>query len=125
MKFLLSFRWVAMSHRTAYTVRVNEGDHNQITLVSEGVPARLRALPVAFRRRAQRAAFIEQVPETFVRLPIKAIAVQIGVSEATVVRCCQSLGYGGVRELKLALAVETVTPLQMIREEVCRAIVFC
>ncbi|CAA9312452.1 MAG: hypothetical protein AVDCRST_MAG93-5315 [uncultured Chloroflexia bacterium] len=119
MKFLLSFRWVAMSHRTTYTVLVNAGDHNQIKLVSEGVLARLRARYQSLSEGERSvAAFIEQEPKTFVRLPIKAIAAQIGVSEATVVRCCQSLGYGGVRELKLALAVETVTPLQMIREEV-------
>ena len=37
-------------------------------------------------------------------LPVKELARSVGVSEATIVRCSRSLGYSGLRELKLALA---------------------
>lgn len=98
---------------------MEQTDPNQFRVVPEGVLARLRAGYQSLSEGERSvAAFIEHAPEEFVRLSVKAVAARIGVSEATVVRCCQSLGYGGLRELKLALAVESVTPLQMIREEV-------
>lgn len=100
-------------------MRVDHGEEfDPISLVPEGARARVRANYRSLSEGERSvAAFIEQAPEEFVRLSVKSLAARIGVSEATVVRCCQSLGYGGLRELKLALAVETVTPLQVIREE--------
>ena len=98
---------------------MDQTDPNQFRVVAEAVVERLRAGYQSLSEGERSvAAFIEHAPEEFVRLTVKAVAARIGVSEATVVRCCQSLGYGGLRELKLALAVESVTPLQMIREEV-------
>lgn len=43
---------------------------------------------------------IQATPDAIVRFPLKQLAVSIGVSEATVVRFCQTLGYRGLRELK-------------------------
>lgn len=57
------------------------------------------------------ARFIEQHPEKVVRMASRALSQKIGVSEATITRCCQSLGYSGLRELKLAIAAETLSPL--------------
>lgn len=98
---------------------MDQTDPNQFRVVAEAVLERLRAGYQSLSEGERSvAAFIEHAPEEFVRLSVKAVAARIGVSEATVVRCCQSLGYGGLRGLKLALAVESVTPLQMIREVV-------
>jgi DNA-binding MurR/RpiR family transcriptional regulator len=50
---------------------------------------------------------------------VKELARRIRVSEATIVRCCRSLGYSGLRDLKLALAAETLTaPQQVIHEAI-------
>lgn len=84
-----------------------------------GVLARLRAaypsLPEAERRVA---AAIEAGAAEVVHLPIRRLAARIGVSETTIIRLCQALGYRGLRELKLALAAEVMTPQQLIHEDI-------
>lgn len=85
----------------------------------EGARARLRAGYNTLSEAEQRVArFIEEHPDEVIRLSVRALAETIGVSEATIIRCCQSLGYAGLRELKLALAAETATPLQLIHEDI-------
>jgi RpiR family transcriptional regulator, carbohydrate utilization regulator len=65
------------------------------------------------------AGAILERPTEAVFLPVKELAQRVGVSEATIVRCCRSLGYSGLRELKLALAAETLTaPRHVIHETV-------
>lgn len=87
-------------------------------VVAEGVMSRLRVLSDTFSDAERRVAeFMVEAPGETVRLSVRSLAVRIGVSEATVVRTCQALGYTGLRELKLALAAETVTPLQMGYED--------
>lgn len=87
-----------------------------------GVLARLRsAFPALSESEQQVARFFETNPAEAVRLPIKTIALQIGVSEATIIRCCRSTGYEGLRDLKFALAAETATPLQAIHEDILPA----
>lgn len=87
--------------------------------VAQGVLARLRAvlpaLPEAERRVAD--AFSHDAAH-LIRLPLKTLAERIGVSEATVIRCCRSLGYEGLRDFKLALAAETFAPHRVIHEAV-------
>lgn len=85
-----------------------------------GVLARVRATAPSLSEAEQRvAAAILNQPREVVFLPVKALAGRIGVSEATIVRCCRSLGYSGLRELKLALAAETLTPpAQVIHEAI-------
>lgn len=84
-----------------------------------GVMARLRgslhALPLS---EAMVARFLAEHPVEAVRLPVKTLAIRIGVSEATIVRCCRSLGFEGLRDLKFALAAEAATPLQTIHEDI-------
>lgn len=71
------------------------------------VTARIRASAPSLQPAAMRVA------ETFLRDPAKTIRFTIadvanlaGTSATTVVRCCQSLGFVGYRELKIALAHE-------------------
>lgn len=88
-------------------------------LVSEGVQARLHAASQFLTEAEQRVAnFIEQHPEEMIHLSVQALAQRIQASEATIVRCCRSLGYHGLRDLKLALAAESTIPLQQIHEDI-------
>ncbi|QBD76595.1 MurR/RpiR family transcriptional regulator [Ktedonosporobacter rubrisoli] len=92
---------------------------NEQPLVSEGVLARLRAMYEALTEAEQRVAdFIMQHPQETIHLSVQVLAQRMQVSEATIVRCCRSIGYHGLRDLKLALASESVTPLQEIHEDI-------
>ena len=50
------------------------------------------------------ADFILARPDLVVSASITDVAKRVGTSEATVLRCCRSLGYGGFPDFKLALA---------------------
>lgn len=52
------------------------------------------------------AEFILHHPARVVQLPVKKIASQISVSEATIVRFCKKIGYGGLLSLKAQLKRE-------------------
>lgn len=49
-------------------------------------------------------------PEALIRLPLRALAQAAGVSDATVVRFCKSLGYDGLRGLKRELVAKALSP---------------
>lgn len=51
------------------------------------------------------AQYIVSNQGTVIYLTAKDLAERIGVSDATVVRFCQSLGYSGFKELKLKIAI--------------------
>ncbi len=88
-------------------------------IVPEGALARLRAMYSSLSEAEQRVAqFIMQHPEETVRESVQMLAQRIHVSEATIVRCCRSVGYQGLRDLKLALASETATSLQILHEDI-------
>jgi len=80
-----------------------------------GVLARIRArassLPDSERIVAD---FIAAHPGDVVQLPITDLAVALGVSTATIIRCTRSLGFTGLRDLKYSLAVDAAaaTPAQ-------------
>jgi DNA-binding MurR/RpiR family transcriptional regulator len=88
--------------------------------IPSGVLARVRATFPSLSEAEQRVgAVILEEPREVVFLPVKELAQRIGVSEATIVRCCRSLGFTGLRQLKLALAGETLTaPQQVIHEAI-------
>lgn len=75
------------------------------------VLARIRAAYPSLSDAERRVAdAVERQPDLVARISGRAFAESVGVSEATVVRFCQSIGYNGLRELKLELATETVRP---------------
>lgn len=92
---------------------------SEVHVYPGGTRARVHALR-ALLPDAERivADYILSAPEDLMRLPVRALAARVGVSEATITRTSQSLGYSGLRELKLALAAEMVTPLQGTYERV-------
>jgi DNA-binding MurR/RpiR family transcriptional regulator len=93
--------------------------NDPINIIGEGVLARLRARVESLSLAEQRVAmFIEQHPDETVHLPLQALAERIGVSDATIIRCCQALGFRGLRDLKLALAAESATPLRISHADI-------
>ncbi|HLZ55710.1 MAG TPA: MurR/RpiR family transcriptional regulator [Ktedonosporobacter sp.] len=96
-------------------------DHpgNERPIVPEGVLARLRAAYGSLSEAEQKVAqWIIQHPEETVHQSVQMLAQRIHVSEATIVRCCRSLGYQGLRDLKLALASEKTSSLQILHEDI-------
>ena len=64
------------------------------------------------------AEYIVKHPEEVIYLSIAALAENSGVSDPTVVRTCQKLGFSGYQSLKVTLAQDIVNPLQSVHEEV-------
>lgn len=87
--------------------------------VAQGVAARARAALAALPEAERRvAAALEADPERVLMLPVRVLAREVGVGEATIVRFARSLGYSGLRELKRALAAETLAPHRVIHEAI-------
>lgn len=63
------------------------------------------------------ADYILENPQDIMHLSVTEVASQSGVSEATVVRFCRSLGYMGYQDFKLTLARDTVSPIKTIHED--------
>jgi DNA-binding MurR/RpiR family transcriptional regulator len=92
---------------------------NGVREVAPGAIPRIRTRLATLAAAEQRAArFFVEEPGEAVRLPVKQLAARIGVSDATVVRASQALGFAGLRDLKLALAAEVATPLTAIHEAI-------
>src|SRR5690606_2775281 len=61
-------------------------------------------LPSLLRSEATVAAYFAESAEEDVVLTAQEVADAVGVSRATVIRTCQSLGYRGYPQLRVALA---------------------
>jgi RpiR family transcriptional regulator, carbohydrate utilization regulator len=86
---------------------------------SLGVLSRARSLYPSLSEAEQRVVgALDANAADLIKLPVKELARRIGVSEATVIRCCQALGYRGLRDFRLALAAETLSPHRVIHEAV-------
>ena len=64
------------------------------------------------------AKYIVENPEQVLYLSVAALADNCGVSDPTVVRMCQKLGFSGYQSLKLAMAAAVVSPTQTVHEAV-------
>lgn len=62
--------------------------------------------------------YITKNPEKVIYLSVAGLAENSGVSDATVIRTCRSIGLNGYQELKVTLAQDIVSPLQSIHEEI-------
>ena len=76
--------------------------------------AELNQLSISERKVA---TFIASNGKDILELGISDIARKSGVSDATVVRLCRTLGYKGLKELKIAIAQESQEDHQYIRED--------
>lgn len=64
------------------------------------------------------AKFILENPKDIVHLSITEVSDNSQVSDATVFRLCQKLGYKGYQELKINLAGSVIEPIKNINEEI-------
>jgi RpiR family carbohydrate utilization transcriptional regulator len=84
-----------------------------------GALIRLRGLYPSLKSALQKVAnVILQQPEMAIYASVNEVAAVSGVSEATVMRFCRTLGFKGFQDFKIALAREMVTPSQFPQEEV-------
>lgn len=63
------------------------------------------------------AQFILNSPQETINLTITELGVRVGVSEASIVRFAQSLGYSGFHALKIRLAEDIVSPMLIVHED--------
>ena len=75
------------------------------------------ALP-KLKGSAQKAAqYIVNAPRETINLTITELGTRAGVSEASIVRFAQSLGYSGFHALKIGLAEDLVSPMLLVHED--------
>ncbi|WP_238136888.1 MurR/RpiR family transcriptional regulator [Variovorax sp. JS1663] len=63
------------------------------------------------------AAFIVSNPQEVVHMSVSEVAERTGSSEGSIVGFCKNLGATGFQQIKIALAQETVQPVQFIHED--------
>ena len=63
------------------------------------------------------AHYILNVPQETINLSITELSERVGVSEASIVRFAQLLGYSGFHALKIELAYDIVSPMQLVHED--------
>ncbi|MFN8455077.1 MAG: MurR/RpiR family transcriptional regulator [Anaerolineae bacterium] len=63
------------------------------------------------------AQFIVNSPQETINLTITELGSRVGVSEASIVRFAQSLGYSGFHALKIRLAEDIVSPMLIVHED--------
>lgn len=75
------------------------------------------ALPKLKGSAQKTAQFILNAPRESINLTITELGGRAGVSEASVVRFAQSLGYSGFHALKIGLAEDLVSPMLLVNED--------
>jgi DNA-binding MurR/RpiR family transcriptional regulator len=90
----------------------NQTNHERGTLaaISDALPK--------LKGSAQKVAqFILNSPRETINLTITELGGRAGVSEASIVRFAQSLGYSGFHALKIGLAEDIVSPMLLVHED--------
>ncbi len=90
----------------------NQTNHERGTLaaISDALPK--------LKGSAQKVAqFILNSPRETINLTITELGGRAGVSEASIVRFAQSLGYSGFHALKISLAEDIVSPMLLVHED--------
>jgi len=75
------------------------------------------ALPTLTGTTQKVAHFILNSPQETINLTISELSSRIGVSDASIVRFAQSLGYSGFHALRLRLAEDIVSPMSIVHED--------
>ena len=76
------------------------------------------SLPDLSKSERKVAEYIRKNPRGIIDLSVAALADACGVSDPTVVRAYKKLGFSGYEDLKLTLAQATVSPEEIIHEEI-------
>ena len=88
-------------------------------MIITGALTRIRQYYTALTMSEQRVAdYIFQNSQKVLHHSTAELAVNSKVSEATIIRFCQSIGYKGFKEFKVSLAQDLVIPKQFIPEEI-------
>jgi len=85
-------------------------DRGSLSVISDALPK----LKGAAQKVAQ---FILTSPQETINLTITELGSRVGVSEASVFRLAQSLGYSGFHALKIRLAEDIVSPMLIVHED--------
>lgn len=99
----------------------NRDDHSppKTPRRTRGALARLRREMGNFSDAERRVAeVLLERPGDVVALSVTQVADLAGVSEATVVRLCQSLGFSGFAEIKIRLASEITEPFNIVHADI-------
>jgi RpiR family transcriptional regulator, carbohydrate utilization regulator len=91
---------------------------NQINHERGTLAAISDALPKLKGSAQKTAQFILNAPRESINLTITELGRRAGVSEASIVRFAQSLGYSGFHALKIGLAEDIVSPMLFVHEDV-------
>jgi DNA-binding MurR/RpiR family transcriptional regulator len=91
---------------------------NQINHERGTLAAISDALPKLKGSAQKVAQFIVNAPRETINLTITELAVRASVSEASIVRFAQSLGYAGFQALKIGVAEDIVSPMLLVHEDV-------
>lgn len=76
------------------------------------------ALPKLKGSAQKVAQFIVNAPRETINLTITELAGRAGVSEASISRFAQSLGYSGWHAMKIGLAEDIVSPMALVHEDI-------
>ncbi len=91
---------------------------NNQTYHERGALAAISDARPKLKGSAQKAAqYILNSPRETINLTITELAVRAGVSEASIVRFAQSLGFSGFHALKIGLAEDLVSPMLLVHED--------
>jgi len=86
--------------------------------LQSGALIRLRGVYPSLKAALQKvASLILKQPEMAIYATVNEVAAAAGVSEATVMRFCRTLGFKGFQDFKIALARELVAPPPRLPEE--------
>lgn len=89
----------------------NSHERGALAVISDELPR----LSGAAQKVAQ---YIVNSPRGTINLTITELGGRAGVSEASIVRFAQLLGYSGFQALKIALAEDIVSPMLLVHEDV-------
>ncbi len=85
-------------------------ERGALSVISDSLPK----LKGAGKRVAE---FVLNAPQETINLTITELSARVGVSDATVVRFAQSLGYSGYHALKIRLAEDIISPMMVAHED--------
>ncbi len=75
-------------------------------------------LPSLSTSEARVGSWILSFPEKVIHLSMAELAQECSVSDTSVLRFCRNAGFQGYTDLKIALAMDLATPIQMVHDSI-------
>ncbi|WP_409298621.1 MurR/RpiR family transcriptional regulator [Peribacillus sp. SCS-26] len=87
--------------------------------MSQNCLGRIRSSYAVFSEKEKMIAdYIIKHPEKIIHGTINEVSENLNVADATVFRFCKRIGFKGYQAMKIALASEVMSPIQLIHEEI-------